>query len=83
VQVASLIDLCIESNLKAGAMELQNTLVIAQRIQDIKKFKEPLVLCCASGSRSGMAHSYLSQQGVYCVNGGSWWDVQDFQSQTA
>ncbi|MFZ2905182.1 MAG: rhodanese-like domain-containing protein [Cyclobacteriaceae bacterium] len=54
---------------------------IPQKIQEIKNLKSPLVLCCASGNRSGQAYQYLSQQGIVCVNGGSWFDVEYFQSQ--
>jgi rhodanese-related sulfurtransferase len=55
---------------------------IQQRIDELKNLKEPLVLCCASGNRSGMATQFLSQQGIECCNGGSWLDVNYFQSQT-
>ena len=55
---------------------------IPQQLEELKNLKTPLVLCCASGSRSGQAHSYLAQQGIECYNGGSWLDVNDYQSQT-
>lgn len=53
---------------------------IHQRLEELKSMKIPLVLCCASGNRSGQAHGYLSQQGIECYNGGSWLDVNDYQS---
>jgi rhodanese-related sulfurtransferase len=34
-----------------------------------------IVLCCASGNRSGQATAWLQANGVDCVNGGSWMDV--------
>mgnify|MGYP006137954403 FL=1 len=47
-----------------------------QRIQgnvsEIKKIGKPVVLCCASGARSGQATSFLKQQGIQCENGGDW-----------
>jgi len=55
---------------------------IQQRMDELKNFKQPLVLCCASGNRSGMATQFLTQQGIECCNGGSWLDVNYFQSQT-
>ena len=55
---------------------------IQQRIDELKKLNQPLVLCCASGNRSGMATQFLSQQGIECCNGGSWLDVNYYQSQT-
>ncbi|MCE9538158.1 MAG: rhodanese-like domain-containing protein [Bacteroidetes bacterium] len=54
---------------------------IPQRIEELKDLKVPLVLCCASGNRSGQAHNYLVQQGIECYNGGSWLDVNYYQSQ--
>ena len=48
---------------------------IQTRLEELKSLKHPLVLCCASGNRSGQAHGFLSQQGVECYNGGSWLDV--------
>lgn len=54
---------------------------IQQRLEEIKSLKTPLVLCCASGNRSGVAKQFLSQQGVECYNGGSWLEVNYCQSQ--
>ena len=50
-------------------------------INEIKSMKMPLVLCCASGGRSGQAQRFLLQHGIDCENGGSWLDVNYFQSQ--
>jgi rhodanese-related sulfurtransferase len=55
---------------------------IQQRMDELKSLNQPLVLCCASGNRSGQATHYLSQQGIECCNGGSWLDVNYYQSQT-
>lgn len=54
---------------------------LPQSMEEIKKETEPIILCCASGQRSGMATRILSQQGVECYNGGSWLDVNFHQSQ--
>lgn len=56
---------------------------IQQRIDEVKYLKQPIVLCCASGNRSGKATQMLSQQGIECCNGGSWLDVNYYQSQIA
>lgn len=53
---------------------------VVERMEEIKNLKMPLVLCCASGNRSGQAHRYLVQQGLDCYNGGSWLDVNYYQS---
>ncbi len=55
---------------------------IPHRIEELKNLNSPLILCCASGGRSGQAFLYLKQQGIECYNGGSWMDVNYFQSQT-
>ena len=55
---------------------------IVQRIEEVKALKMPLILCCASGNRSGQVHQYLSQNGIECYNAGSWLDVNYYQSQT-
>lgn len=48
---------------------------IPQRVEEIKKMESPIVLCCASGGRSGQATSFLRNMGIDCTNGGSWLDV--------
>lgn len=55
---------------------------IQQRMDELKSLKQPLILCCASGGRSGQATQFLSQQGIKCYNGGSWLDVNHYQTQT-
>ena len=47
---------------------------IPKRLAEFKKM-ENIVLCCASGNRSGQADMYLKQNGIVCENGGSWMDV--------
>ncbi|MFN5984295.1 MAG: rhodanese-like domain-containing protein [Fluviicola sp.] len=53
---------------------------IQSRIEEVKVLEQPLVLCCASGGRSGQATYFLSQLGIDCVNAGSWLDVNYIQS---
>jgi rhodanese-related sulfurtransferase len=48
---------------------------IPERIEELKNLKAPLILCCASGNRSGQAQHFLSQHGIECYNGGGWLDV--------
>lgn len=55
---------------------------IIDRIEEVKALPTPLILCCASGGRSGQVHSYLSRNGIECYNAGSWMDVNYVQSQT-
>lgn len=44
---------------------------ISARLNDIPKDK-PLVLCCASGTRSGMAARMLKSKGFNAFNAGAW-----------
>jgi rhodanese-related sulfurtransferase len=45
------------------------------RADEIKALSQPIILCCASGMRSGQATVYLKSLGVDCENGGSWLDI--------
>lgn len=48
---------------------------LMDRLEEVKSMKEPLVLCCASGQRSGMAQQILTIEGIECYNGGGWMEV--------
>lgn len=48
---------------------------IQSRIDEIKKLEQPILLCCASGGRSGQVAAYLQSLGFDCENAGSWLDV--------
>ncbi len=54
---------------------------IPLRINELKEMKTPLVFCCASGNRSEQATDFISRQGIECVNGGSWLEVNYITSQ--
>jgi rhodanese-related sulfurtransferase len=54
---------------------------IQRRVDEIRNLKTPVVLCCASGGRSGQANAWLRSVGVDCHNIGSWLDVNYIQSQ--
>ena len=44
------------------------------------KGRSPIVLCCASGMRSGQATRILKGKGYDAYNGGSWQNVNRFKS---
>ncbi|MCU0390833.1 MAG: rhodanese-like domain-containing protein [Thermoflexibacter sp.] len=48
---------------------------VANSIDEFKKMSQPIVLCCASGNRSGQATRFLTSNGINCENGGSWLEV--------
>ena len=45
---------------------------IESRVNKLKKLDVPLLLCCASGMRSGRALAILKGNGLECYNAGSW-----------
>ena len=53
---------------------------VVKEIDKIKTLPHPIVLCCASGTRSRQAHIYLSQHGIANIfNGGSWLELKDIK----
>jgi len=54
---------------------------VPTRVKEFQAFGGPIVLCCASGNRSGQATYFLQSQGMDSVyNGGSWLDVNYFSN---
>lgn len=50
---------------------------VSTNLNQFKNMEGAIVLCCASGNRSGQATNYLKQQGFEDVhNGGSWFTVK-------
>jgi len=45
---------------------------IEENIHKLKDMNKAIVLCCASGMRSGSAKSILKRYGIECYNGGGW-----------
>lgn len=45
---------------------------IRGRVSELKKKGKPVITCCRSGTRSGMAVSILKAAGIECYNGGAW-----------
>ena len=41
---------------------------IQERLEEVKALPQPIILCCASGNRSGQATSFLKSQGIDCIN---------------
>lgn len=57
---------------KAQNIPLQN---IQNEVEKIKKMNKPVILCCASGARSGQATSLLKSKGIDAINAGPWQNV--------
>lgn len=45
---------------------------VKNKIAELKQKNKPVITCCASGMRSGMAKTILKQNGIEAYNGGSW-----------
>lgn len=48
---------------------------LAEKVGELQAKNRPLILCCASGNRSGQAERVLKNAGLECMNGGSWMNV--------
>ena len=45
---------------------------VKSKVADLKKKGKPIIACCRSGNRSGMAKGILTSAGIECYNGGAW-----------
>jgi phage shock protein E len=45
---------------------------IRGKVAELKKKNKPVITCCRSGARSGMAKDILSNAGITAYNGGPW-----------
>lgn len=48
---------------------------LASNTASVVNWNKPVIVCCASGMRSGQAQRLLKSKGVDCINGGSWGKV--------
>jgi rhodanese-related sulfurtransferase len=55
---------------------------LEEKLQEVESLKQPLILCCASGGRSGSAEMFLKRKGIDCFNGGSWLSVNYIVNQS-
>lgn len=53
---------------------------IMDKIETLLTYEQPLILCCASGNRSGMAYHYLAQRNIECINAGSYLDILELKT---
>lgn len=77
---ATIVDVRSEGEYAMGHVEGSINIPLDQvpgRVDDFKEMSRPIIVCCASGNRSGQAQMFLQQQGVDEIyNGGGWADVQ-------
>ncbi len=73
---ATIIDVRESYEFEEGCVEGSINIPLGQvpdKIDEFKAMKKPIVLCCASGNRSGQATQFLASNGVEDIfNGGGW-----------
>lgn len=52
---------------------------VPDRIDEFKKIEGDIILCCASGGRSGQATMYLQHNGMNNVHNGGGWQMVAMQ----
>jgi phage shock protein E len=45
---------------------------LEKNIETVQKMNAPIIACCRSGARSGVATGILKKHGIDCINGGGW-----------
>ncbi|MCF8278690.1 MAG: rhodanese-like domain-containing protein [Flavobacteriales bacterium] len=50
--------------------------LIPNKVNELKRKNKPIITCCRSGARSGMAADQLRKAGIEVENGGPWNSVQ-------
>jgi phage shock protein E len=50
--------------------------ILGDHVVDLKQEGKSVILCCATGARSGRASSMLKAHGIQACNGGSWISVK-------
>lgn len=72
---AIIIDVRTKSEFASGAISGSKNIplqLISSKVSEIKKWNKPIILCCASGLRSGSATAILKSNGIETLNGGGW-----------
>ncbi|MCG8475003.1 MAG: rhodanese-like domain-containing protein [Cytophagales bacterium] len=72
---AVILDVRTEQEFAAGCVEGARNIpvqVLAKRINEVVKWKKPVIVCCAAGVRAAQAQRMLEAKGVEVINAGSW-----------
>ncbi len=76
---ALIIDVRTPEEYKAGHIKESVNIplnVIPNKVNELKRKNKPIVTCCRSGARSGMAAQQLRSAGIVVENGGPWTTVK-------
>ncbi len=74
-QQATILDVRTVGEFKQGHVQGSVNIPLDQlrgQLSKLKKQNKPIVACCATGRRSGLAADMLRQSGIEAMNGGSW-----------
>ena len=72
---AIIIDVRTPEEYRTGHIEGARNIPLDQiklKVPELKKTGKPVITCCRSGARSGMAKSQLAAAGIEVYNGGAW-----------
>ncbi len=75
---ATIIDVRTANEFSLGHVEGSINIPLQEihlKANQIKEMQQPVLLCCASGIRSGQATAFLKSLGIACENRGSWLDL--------
>ena len=76
---AIIIDVRSSAEYKSGSITGSKNIpldTIFSKVNEIKRFEKPIIVCCRSGMRSAQAASILKNNGIETLNGGSWQNVE-------
>jgi len=72
---AVILDVRTRAEFNQGAISGSKNIPLQQlsgQLDQIKKWKKPVITCCASGMRSSSAAHMLNSNGIESINGGGW-----------
>ncbi|MBI1288925.1 MAG: rhodanese-like domain-containing protein [Flavobacteriales bacterium] len=76
---ALIVDVRTPEEYKAGHIKESVNIplnLIPNKVNELKRKNKPIITCCRSGARSGMAADLLRKAGVEVENGGPWNSVK-------
>lgn len=76
---ALIVDVRTPQEYKAGHVKQSINIPLDKipgKVNELKRKNKPIITCCRSGARSGMAADQLRKAGIEVENGGPWNSVQ-------
>lgn len=82
IKTATIIDVRTPGEFSMGCVAGSKNIPLNEvpdRMEEFKSIEGDIVLCCASGNRSGQATQFLQQNGMDNVYNGGGWQMVDMQ----